>query len=370
MKNIQLKRVQEANVKNKFVLVRADFNVPLKDNKILDDSRIRAALPTIEYLLKNNACVILMSHLGRPDGKFVDSLRMDPVAVRLSELLKKPVHKLDDCIGPEIENDLNSLKYGDVALLENLRFYSEEESNDPLFARSLADCADLYVDDAFGAVHRAHASITGVTKYLPSYAGLLVQKEVENLSRLFEPEHPFTAIIGGAKTDKLGLIEDLLKTVDYLIIGGLLGNAVLKAHGEKIQVDIDEKTLLGVNKFCNSKKLVLPVDFAMDKGIASAKDIGPKTIELIKDIIKKSKTIFWAGPLGVIEEKQFRKGTYEIAKAIANSKAFTVIGGGTSAEVVFDLKLEKKFSWVSTGGGASIAFVQGKSLPGLEVLQK
>ncbi len=371
MKNIRLRKIQEANVKNKFVLVRTDFNVPLKGSTILDDSRIRAALPTINHLRKRKACVILMSHLGRPDGKVVANLSLKPVARRLSKLLKHNVECITEYAGGYGLGYYSSDLYnGDVLLLENLRFYPGEEANDPKFARALAECADIYVDDAFGAMHRSHASITGVTKYLPSYAGLLVQKEVENLSKLKHAKHPFTAIIGGAKTDKLDLIGNLLKKVDCLIVGGLLANVLLKARGEKINVNADKKILSDAKKFCNNKKLILPVDFAGNHGKISTKDIGPRTINLIKQIIKKSKTIFWAGPLGVIEEKQFRKGTYEIARAIANSKAFTVIGGGTSAEVVFDLKLEKRFSWVSTGGGASIAFVQGKSLPGLEVLRK
>lgn len=372
MKQIKLRKIQEANVRDKFVLVRTDFNVPLKDGKILDDSRIRAALPTINYLRKKGAKIVLMSHLGRPDGNFVANLSLKPVARRLSELLRHYVEFVTNYMaGDGIGYYSSDLYPGDVLLLENLRFYPEEELNGSEFAKELAAYANIYVDDAFGAMHRAHASITGVTRYLPSYAGLLVQKEVENLSKLKHAKHPFTAIIGGAKTDKLGLIRDLLKKVDYLVVGGLLANVLLKARGEKINVTADKKILSEAKKFCNSKKLILPVDFAKDKtGKIATKDIGPKTIELIKDIVKKSKTIFWAGPLGVIEERQFRKGTYEIARAIAKSKAFTVIGGGTSAEVVFDLKLEKKFSWVSTGGGASIAFVQGKSLPGLEVLRK
>lgn len=371
MKQIKLRKVQEADVKNKFVLVRADFNVPLKDGKILDDSRIRAALPTINYLRKKGAKIILCSHLGRPDGNVVANLSLKPVAKRLSELLRHYVEFVTNYMaGDGIGYYSSDLYPGDVLLLENLRFYPEEELNDSEFAKELAAYANIYVDDAFGAMHRAHASITRVTKYLPSYAGLLVQKEVENLSKLAHAKHPFTAIVGGAKTDKLGLIRNLLKKVDCLVVGGLLANVILKARGEKININADKKILSEAKKFCNNKKLVLPVDFARDKGKISRKDIGPKTIELIKQIIKKSKTIFWAGPLGVIEEKRFAKGTYEIARAIANSKAFTVIGGGTSAEIVFDLKLEKKFSWVSTGGGASIAFVQGKSLPGLEVLQK
>lgn len=362
-------------MKNKFVLVRADFNVPLKGGKILDDSRIRAALPTINYLRKKGAKIILCSHLGRPDGRVVDNLSLKPVAKRLSELLRHHVELVTNYIaGDGIGYYSSDLYPGDVLLLENLRFYPEEESNDSEFAKALAAYSDIYVDDAFGAMHRAHASITGVAKYLPSYAGLLVQKEVENLSKLKNARHPFTAIIGGAKADKLELVASLMKKVDYLVIGGLLANIILKARGERISVSADSKLLSVAKKFCSSKKLVLPVDFAKDKnGKISPKDIGSETIKLIKDIIKKSKTIFWAGPLGMIEEKRFAKGTYEIAKAISavpKSKAFKVVGGGTSAEVVYSLKLEKKFSWVSTGGGASIEFVQKGSLPGIGVLRK
>jgi len=293
---------------------------------------------------------------------------MDHIADRLSVLLKKPVFKLDDCIGPDVESQIEKMRFGSIVLLENLRFYPEEENNDSLFAQSLSNLADIYVNDAFAVMHRAHASVSGIAKYTPAYAGLLVQDEVKNLSRLKNPAHPYTAIIGGAKTDKLGLIKDLLKKVDSLIVGGLLANVLLKARGEKISISVDSKTLAIANQFCKNKKLVLPVDFVINQGKIA--DIGSESVKLFKEIISKSKTIFWAGPLGIIESPVSAKGTYEIAKSIAKSKSFKVIGGGTSAEVIYKLKLEKRFSWVSTGGGASIAFVQGRSLPGLEVLQK
>lgn len=366
---MKLNTIRNASVKNKYVLVRVDFNVPMRNNNILDDSRIRAAIPTIEYLSRKKAIVILMSHLGRPDGRVIDSLRMDPVAKRLSDLIEKPVFKFEDCIGPEVEDFVSTMFPGEIALLENLRFYKEETDNDYNFAQSLANFSDMYVNDAFAACHRSHASITGVAKFIPAYAGLLVEKEISNLSRLIKPRRPFTAIIAGSKTDKLEFMKDLLPKVDYLVVGGFLACILLKARGEKVgRIKVDKKTLALARTFCNNSKLVLPVDSVAERGIM--RDIGPRTIEQIKEIIGKSGTLFWAGPLGVIESRKFAKGTNEIAWALAHSRAFTVVGGGESVGVVYSLGLEKKFSWVSTGGGASIAFVQGRELPGLKVLQK
>ncbi len=366
---MRLNKLQKANLKNRYVVVRVDFNVPMKNNNILDDSRIKAAIPTIRHLIKNKAIIILMSHLGRPEGKVVDSLRMDLIAKRLSNLLNQQVFKFDDCIGPEVEDFVREMVPGEVALLENLRFYKEEKNNKYNFAQSLANFADIYINDAFAAMHRNHASITGITKFIPAYAGLLVQEEVRQLSKLKRPRRPFIAIIAGAKLDKLESINDLLPKVDNLIVAGIPAIILLKAKGEKVgKMKIDKKHLALAKMICNNPKLILPVDFIKDKGII--KDIGPKTIENIKFFVKKAKTIFWAGPLGVIEQKKFAKATYEIAWTIARSRAFTVVGGGETVSVVNDLKETKNFSWVSTGGGASIAFVQGKDLPGLRVLQK
>jgi len=366
---MRLNSVKKAKIKNKCVIVRVDFNVPLKNNKIMDDFRIRAAIPTIEYLIKKQAIVVLMAHLGRPGGKVVESLRLDSVAKHLSGLINKPVFKFDDCIGPEVEDFVKTMVPGEVALLENLRFYNEEKENDEHFARSLANFSEVYVNDAFANSHRNHASMTGIARFIPSYAGLWLEKEVANLSKLFSPKRPFTAIVAGAKLDKLEFIRDLLPKVDSLVVGGVLANVLLKARGEKAgRLKADKKYLSLAKKFCKHHKLILPVDFVKDKGIC--KDIGPKTVEKIKQVIGKSKAVFWAGPLGVIEQKKFARGTYEIAWALAHSKAFTVVGGGESAGVVNDLGLMNKFSWVSTGGGAAIKFVQQGSLPGLKPVQK
>jgi len=366
---MKLNKLQKAKIKNKYVLVRVDFNVPVKNNKIIDDFRIKSALPTIKYLIKNKAIVILMSHFGRSNGRVVESLRMNIIARHLSNLLNQQVFKFDDCIGPEVEDFIREMVPGEVALLENLRFYKEESENNYNFAQSLSNFADVFVNDAFGCIHRNHASVTGVCKFIPTFAGLLVQEEVKKLSKLKKPRRPFIAIIAGAKLDKIDFIESILPKVNNLIVAGIPGLVVLKAKGEKInKLKIDKKYLIAAKRFCNNKKLILPVDFVKEKGIA--KDIGPKTVENIQFFIKKAKTIFWAGPLGIIEQKKFAKGTYKIAENIARSRAFTVVGGGESVSVINKLKEEKNFSWVSTGGGAAIAFVQGKILPGLSVLEK
>ncbi|MBN1644547.1 phosphoglycerate kinase [Candidatus Woesearchaeota archaeon] len=366
---MKLNNLKKAKLKNKYVLVRVDFNVPIKNNKVLDDSRIKAAIPTITYLIKNKAIIILMSHLGRPQGKVVDSLRMDMIAKHLSNLINKPVFKFDDCIGPEVEDFINTMIPGEVALLENLRFYKEETDNNYNFSQSLANFSDIYINEAFATCHRDHASITGVTKFIPSYAGFLVQEEVRQLSKLNYPRRPFVAIIAGAKIDKLDLVNELLPKVDYLIVGGVISNILLKAKGEKVgRLNVDKKSLVLAKMICDNPKIILPVDFVKDDGVI--KDIGPKTIENIKHFVKKARTIFWAGPLGVFETKKFAKGTYEIAWSIARSKGFTVVGGGESASVVHALNETKNFSWVSTGGGAAISFIKNEELPGLKVLKK
>ncbi len=386
-----MRLLKEADVKGKVVLVRVDFNVPLKNGKVSDDKRIRAALPTIEYLRKNKARIILMSHLGRPDGKVVDELRLVPVAVRLSKLLKYPVHYKLDCIGESVEDSVRGLHEGDVLLLENLRFYPEEEANDKLFAQKLAALADVYVNDAFGVSHRAHASVHAVTKFLPSYAGFLLQKEVSMLSKLLvKPKRPFVAVMGGAKvSDKIGVIENLLKKVDAVLVGGAMMFTFYKALGYEIgksKFEADKvqlaKSLLKKGK----KKIILPTDVivavsteAKDAKVFSVHnipknvmglDVGPETQAVYDEIISEARTVFWNGPMGMFELKPFSKGTFAVAKAMAKCKGVTVVGGGDSVAAIEKLKLDKKFTHVSTGGGASLEFLEGKKLPGIVVLER
>ncbi len=387
--------IKDVKIKGKKVLMRVDFNVPLDASlKITDDTRITAALPTIEYAVKQGARVILMSHLGRPDGKVVDKMRMDPVAKRLGALLCKQVKKLNDCIGPDVKNEVDKMKDGDVVLLENLRFHAEEEKNDPAFAKQLASLGDIYVNDAFGTAHRAHASTEGVTKYLPAVSGFLLEKEITYLGNALEsPKKPFAAILGGAKvSDKIGVIENLLKKVDIIIIGGGMAYTFLKAKGisigsSKLEADKVEtaKSLLkkAVEK---GVKIILPVDHIIsDKIDANANikeqpkedipdgwmgvDIGPKTIELFKQALKPVKTIVWNGPLGVFEIDTFSEGTKQIGEFIAGLKGVTtIIGGGDTAAAVNKFGLESKMTHISTGGGASLEFLEGKALPGINAL--
>lgn len=393
--NINKKTVKDIDIKGKRVLVRVDFNVPLDENgNITDDTRIVAALPTIEYILNQNASVILMSHLGRPKGEVKENLRLNPVAKRLEELLKKPVKKLNDCIGKEAEEAAKNIKPGDVILLENLRFHKEEEKNDEEFAKKLASLGDVYVNDAFGAAHRAHASVAAITKFLPSVAGFLLAKEIYYLGNLLKnPERPFIVILGGAKiSTKIGVINNLLDKVDKMLIGGGMTFTFLKSKGLNIGTSIVE-TEKEVEAFeilrkaqNEEKEIVLPDDVVVADEIkedAKTKivdiyqipdnmggvDIGPKTIKKFKKIINEAKTIFWNGPMGVFEIDKFAEGTKEIAKAVANSNAVTVVGGGDSISALKKFNLLDKITHVSTGGGASLEFVEGKPLPGIVSLQ-
>ena len=326
--------------------------------------------------------------MGRPKG-VDEKLRMDPVAERLKQLLKQHIVKFDDCIGSEVEDEVNELHNGDVAVLENVRFYPEEEKNNDSFARSIAEMADFYVDDAFGAVHRAHASIVGIPKHLPSAAGLLLEKEIAMLSKVLKPKRPFVVVLGGAKvSDKIGVIENLAKKADKILIGGAMAFTFLKAAGKKIgksrlepdKVNVAKKLL---KKY--KKKLVLPEDIVSAKKIDAKSshktssevpagwiglDIGPKTIKRFVKELASAKTIFWNGPMGLFEVAPFAKGTKAIANAIAKKRAMTVVGGGDSVEAVNQLKLGKKFSHISTGGGAALEFVEGKKLPGIAALRK
>ena len=384
------KTIRDINVKNKRVLVRVDFNVPLDNGKVTDDTRIVASLPTIKYLVEHGAKVILCSHLGRPKGKD-QKLSLRPVATRLQELLGRPVTFVSDCIGQPVERVVEAMNAGDVVLLENVRFYAEEEKNDPEFAKKLAAFGDLYVNDAFGSAHRAHASTEGVTRYLPGVAGFLMEKELNYLgTALANPAKPFVAILGGAKvSDKMKVIENLLPKVDSLLVGGGMANTFLAAQGLNMGQSLVEADKLDVAKALMAKggaKIVLPVDAVVaDKFDAAAQskivpvdqvpsdwrmlDVGPKTLDLFEKILSGAKTVVWNGPLGVFEFPAFAKGTVEIAKRLAQSKATTIIGGGDSAAAVEQAGVADKMTHISTGGGASLEFLEGRVLPGVAALQ-
>ncbi len=386
--------VKDLNVKGKRVFVRVDFNVPLDDNlKITDDRRIRASLPTIEYLLNGGAKVILASHLGRPKGKVVESMRLTPAAKRLGELLGKDVIKVDNCKGDEVKAAVARMQPGDVLLLENLRFYKEEEANDEEFSKALAGLADLYVNDAFGTAHRAHASTVGVAKFLPAAAGFLIQKEIETIGKaLSDPSRPFVAILGGAKvSDKISVIKNLLTKVDTLLVGGGMAYTFLKAKGYEVGeslLDIEKvglaKELMeeaqrcGVN-FLLPEDIIIADKFAEDaqtkvvdiNGIISdwqGLDIGPKTAEKFGAIIREAGTVIWNGPMGVFEMQPFAGGTRAVAKAMADCRGIAIVGGGDSAAAVEEMGYSDKVAHVSTGGGASLEFLEGKVLPGIAAL--
>jgi len=388
------KTIRDVEVKGKKVFVRVDFNVPLNENReITDDTRIRAALPTLQYLREQGAKLIVASHLGRPKGQFNEKYSLKPVAKRLSELLGIEVKMAPDVVGPEVEKMAGELQPGEVLLLENVRFYPEEEKNDPEFARKLARLAEIYVNDAFGAAHRAHASTAGIASYLPAVAGFLMEKEINFLSRVLNnPERPFVAIIGGAKvSDKIGVIENLLGKVDALLIGGGMANTFLKAMGYetgKSLVEEDKVNLAGelMNKAKEmGVKLLLPIDVVVapkiEAGVSGktvaadgipeeemALDIGEKTVKLFREEILTAKTVVWNGPMGVFEVEPFDRGTIAVAEAVAESGALSVVGGGDSVAAVEKAKVSNKITHISTGGGASLEFLEGKKLPGVEVL--
>ena len=387
--------VRDIEVSNKRVLARVDFNVPLngETGAITDDSRIRATLPTIKYLTDHKARVILCSHLGRPKGKVVEQLRLTVVARHLSQILGQTVKVANDGIGPEVDKAVGNLKAGQVLMLENIRFHPEEEANDAAFAKKLARLADVYVNDAFGACHRVHASIVGVARYLPAVAGLLVEKETEILdSILANPHHPFAELAGGAKvSDKIGVLENTMDKVDYLLIGGSMAATFLKAKGYEVGLSLveDDKLDFAARLMKDVAQqgvdLMLPVDVIVaDKLSAEAEiktvsiknipadwrivDIGPKTIKNFSEELRKCRTIFWNGPMGVYEVARFAKGTQAMARFLAGLRAIKIIGGGSTAEVVTAMKLADKMTFVSTGGGASLRFLGGEILPGIEVL--
>jgi phosphoglycerate kinase len=384
------KMVTDLDVKGKKVLVRVDFNVPLDDGKVADDTRIKAALPTIEYLLENGAALILCSHLGRPKGEVKPALSLKPVAAYLDKLIDAPVAFAEDCIGPKAEAAAADLQPGQVLVLENTRFHAGEKKNDPEMAKQLASLAELFVDDAFGTAHRAHASNVGVTEYLSSAAGFLLEKEIKYLGNtIADPKRPFVAILGGAKvSDKIGVIENLLDKADRILIGGGMANTFFKAQGYDMADSLVEEDAIETAKDLLAKagdKLVLPVDVViaddfsadaaaktMDVGDVPAGwrilDIGPKTVAEFDQVIADAGTVVWNGPMGVFEFAAFAKGTFEIAKALAKSDAVSIVGGGDSASAIQKSGLADKITHISTGGGASLEMLEGKTLPGLAAL--
>ncbi|MGD2105116.1 MAG: phosphoglycerate kinase [Anaerolineae bacterium] len=391
------KTVRDVDVNGKRVLVRVDFNVPLKGGKVADDTRLEAALPTIRYLLDHGAAVILMSHLGRPKGRIVNGLKMDPVAERLSALLNEPVKKLDDSVGESVRETVEAMESGDVTLLENTRFHAEEKANDPDFAAQLAAMADVYVDDAFGAAHRAHASTEGTAKAMrakggAAVAGLLVEKELQLLGKAVEhPEHPFVAILGGAKiSGKISVVESLLGRCDRVLIGGGMANTFFKAMGFEVGDSLVEDDAIDTAKSLLDQaagKLVLPVDVVIADAFENDArtqvvapnevpsgwrilDIGPKTVSTFGSALKGARTVTWNGPLGVFEMPTFAVGTFEVARLLAELDATTIIGGGESAAAVHQAGLADQMTHVSTGGGASLRFLEGKALPGVTVLDE
>ena len=384
------KTVRDIDIKGKRVLMRVDFNVPMQDGKVTDDKRIRASLPTIKYVLDQGASLILMSHLGRPKGGPDPEFSLGPVAEALSSLLGIPVKMAPDPVGSEVEKMAKELKPGEVLLLENTRFHPGEEKNDLGLARQWAALADVYVNDAFGSAHRAHASTEGVARFLPAVSGFLMETELEYLGRaVSNPEHPYVAILGGAKiSDKISVVETLLSKADKLIIGGGMANTFLAAKGHKMQDSLVEAASIETAKSILDKsgdKLLLPVDAVIgDKFDAEANtqvvdvdkippgwrmmDIGPKSVEAFKDALRGAKLIVWNGPMGVFEIPKFAEGTFAIAKILADSGATTVIGGGDSASAVKKAGVAKQMTHVSTGGGASLEFLEGKELPGVAAL--
>ena len=392
MDKMSIKDLDKKELENKTVLVRVDFNVPLKDGKVSDDTRIMAALPTIKYLTDNDAKVVLVSHLGRPKGKDTKN-SLKNIADYINEKTEIKVKFLDDCIGEDVQKRVKEGKAGEIFLLENVRFYPEEEKNDADFAKKLAKLADIYVNDAFGTAHRAHASTEGVTKYLPAYAGLLMEKEIEFLSKALNPQKPFVAIIGGSKiSSKIGVLKNLVEKTDTLIIGGAMTYTFLKSLGQSVGKSLVEDDSIDTAKeiMAKAEKLKCKLIIAEDHVIAasiddergkvsenipadmSAFDIGPKTIEKVKVELEKAKTVVWNGPMGVFEKPAFANGTNEVAKILAGLKdkgVITIVGGGDSVAAIEQVGLTDKFSHISTGGGASLEFLEGIELPGIKAIK-
>ncbi|MFH1727024.1 MAG: phosphoglycerate kinase [Pseudomonadota bacterium] len=391
-----MKTLKDFEFKGKLVFLRVDFNVPIKDGIISDDTRIKASLPTINYLLENNAKLVLASHLGRPKGKIVAEMSLGPVAKRLSELLNKEVLFNGLTIGDDVEAVKEDLNEGQIYLLENLRFDKCETDNDEGFSKELAKGIDIFISDAFGTVHRAHASVAGITKFVENKGcGLLIKKEMDYLGKILEnPERPFCAILGGAKvSDKITVIENLLNIADVICIGGAMSYTFLKAQGVEVGNSLVEDDKLELTKIIMkkaadlNKRIVLPLDHVISKSIKDTTeiiktegtciekdfmglDIGEKTVELYKDIINNSATVFWNGPVGVFENEAFANGTLSIAKALAASNAISVIGGGDSVSAINKAGVQDRMNHISTGGGASMEFIEGKKLPGIEALKE
>lgn len=385
------KTIRDLNVMEQRVLVRVDFNVPLKNGQVADDTRIKAALPTIRHLIENGAKIILCSHLGRPKGEPEDKYRMDPVAEKLESMINQKVLKLNDCMGPEVEKAVNEMQPRDVIMLENTRFHKGEKKNDTEMAKAMAALADIYVNDAFAAAHRAHASTEGVAHHVKqAAAGLLMEREISELSAILEePEKPFVAILGGAKiSDKIGVIENLLPKMDHILVGGGMANTLLRAKGVDVGGSlVDEESLDQAKKALEmaGNKLVLPEDAVIARELSEDAetqtaavaeippdmkilDVGPRTIENFSRILQGAKTVVWNGPLGAFEVEPFDQGTVEIAKLLAGMDAKTVIGGGDSAAAVAKAGVAGKITHVSTGGGAFLEFMEGKELPGVAAL--
>jgi phosphoglycerate kinase len=388
--------IRDADVAGKRVFVRVDFNVPLQDGQVTDDSRIRAAIPTIKALVDQGAQVILASHLGRPKGKVQDGLRLRPVGERLTQLIRRNVPVTGDALGMGTEDAVKRMRPGEILMLENLRFHAEEEANDPEFAKALASYADIYVNDAFGTAHRAHASTVGIAEILPAYAGLLMERELEMLSKVLEsPERPFAAILGGAKvSDKIGVIDNLLKKVDVLVLGGGMANTFLLAQGRSVgkslaehdRVEDAQRILAAAGK--RKVRVVLPVDVIVAKEVTRGTeyktlpaekipaswhivDVGAKSLELMQDALADARTVFWNGPLGVFESPSFAHGTKAIARFVAeraDNGATVVVGGGDSVAALTQQGLADRMTHISTGGGASLEFLEGRELPGVQVL--
>lgn len=393
---MNLRSLEKLDVKNKHILLRLELNVPMENGKVQDITRIAQALPTVEFLMRRNAKIIVVAHAGRPNGNFVENLKLDPIAEEMAKLLKHKVEKLDAAIGKDVEKEIKNMKPGDIIILENIRFYPGEQENDPEFCKKLASYADYFVMDAFGTAHRAHASTHGVATYIPAYAGILMEKEIHALSSLLEhPRRPITLVLGGAKIwSKIGIIKNFIAKADHILVGGGLANTFLYAKGyyigsslfEKEKLDTAQEIMLECEK--NKDQLHVPEDVIVaDEASDTAEtldipirdiegdmkifDIGSRTIKKYTDIIKHSQTIFWNGPMGLYEHTPFRKGSESIAKAIAKTNATTVVGGGDSVDCVRKCGFsEKDFTHISTGGGASLEFLAGTMLPGIEPLLK
>jgi phosphoglycerate kinase len=387
---VRLCTVRDVDWDGKTALVRVDFNVPMQGDRVADDTRIRAALPTLQYLREHGARVVLLSHLGRPDGKPDPKYSLAPIAERTAQILGAPCGFASECIGPSAEAAVSALGRGEILMLENVRFHPEEEANDPEFARQLAALGDVFVNDAFGTAHRAHASTAGIARYLPAVAGLLMEKEITFIGgALNNPKRPFVSIVGGAKvSSKLGVLKNLIDRVDRLLIGGGMANTFLKAQGLEVGKSLLEADLVDTARVLLQPggKIVLPTDVVVTtdfKGSAPPRtcsihevggdemivDIGPRTIDAFKAEIRAAATVLWNGPMGVFEDPRFASGTLAVAKAMAESKATTIVGGGESVQAVEQAGLADKLSHVSTGGGASLEFIEGKVLPGVAALR-